>query len=387
MIFKFEVLRARRFNRKRFCEMRQTHAEMIDEVTRELKEPFTRKQIIEAILKRYSQTRPINVDSLGVDISGCCVNLRSRKHLPGLPKLLVAIGRGRYRRFTPKTDGRLVIKTQIAPKKVGPVTKKKCPRIKDRTAKQIATFLIRKYQEKSENFVEDFKLKGFTSESLTSDKSNLFKFMVLVAYDRYPFVPYEIVWERDDPESAYAVLQRKGLLDIDTINRMSGEDLDKTLKNCIIKKGLHLHNSNPKDEKRGTRFSRVLKEIASNEEIVMNLLTNVKNTQDTITLHRVIDGIYGFGPTITSKFIMYTIRDMEIGNVPVSDLEPVAKHLLEEQHNKKWVKRLEDPLQGGREGLLQEIEQEMKEDPMAIDYFFTLDRNFCSKDKCDVCEL
>lgn len=367
--------------------MKLTHAEMIDEVTKELKDPFTRKQIIEAIVKRYSQIRPINKDSLGVDISGCCVNLRSRRHLPGLPKLLVAIRRGEYRRFNPKRDIRLVAKTESLPKEVGRVARKKCPKIKDRTAKQIASFLTRKYQEKSENFVEDFELKGFTSESLTTARSNLFKFMVLVAYDRYPFVPYEIIWEKDDPESAYAVLQRKGLFDIDQVTRMSGEDLDKTLKNCIIKKGLHLHNSNPTNEKRGTRFSRVIKEIVSNIDIVMNLLRNAKNAQDIITLHRVIDGIYGFGPTITSKFIMYTVRDMKVGNVHVSELEPVAKYLLEEQHNKKWVKRLKDPLQGGREGLLQDIQEEMKEDSMAIDYFFTLDRDFCSKGKCDACEF
>lgn len=362
---------------------------MIDEVTKELEEPFTRKQIIDTIVKRFSQKRPINRNSVGVDITGCCINLKSRKHLPGLPKLLVAIGRGRYRRFNPKTDRRLVTKMRISPSEVGRASGvgKRCPKIKKRTAKQIASFLIRKYQEKAESFVKDFKSKGFISESLITDRSNLFKFMVLVAYDRYPFVPYEIVWEKDDPQSAYAVLQGKGLFDVDQIGAMSGEDLNKTLKNCIIKKGLHLHNSNPRDENRGTKFSRVMKEIASNVDIVINLLRNVKNAQDIITLHRVIDDIYGFGPTITSKFIMYTIRDMKVGNVPVSELEPVAKYLLEEQHNKKWVKRLKDPLQGGRKGLLQEIQEETKEDPMAIDYFFTLDRDFCSKGKCDACEL
>lgn len=367
--------------------MKPTHAEMIDEVTKELKEPFTRKQIIEAIVKRYSQIRPISKDSLSVDISGCCVNLKSRRQLPDLPQLLVAISRGKYRRFNPKTDGGLIGKTGVSPKKVGRATGKKCPKIQEMTAKQIASFLIRKYQEKSENFVKDFKSKGFTPESLTTDKNNMFKFMVLVAYDRFPFVPYEIVWDEDDPLSAYTVLQEKGLFDIDRVSEMSEKDLDKTLKKCIIRKGLHLHNSNPKDERRGTKFSRVIEEIASNVDIVMNLLRNAKNAQDIITLHRVIDGIYGFGPTIASKFIMYTIRDMKVGNVPVSELQPVAKYLLEEQHNKKWVKRLEDPLQGGREGLLQEVQEEMKEDPMAIDYFFTLDRNFCSKGRCDACEL
>ena len=88
--------------------MEPTHAEMIDAVTRELKEPFTRKQIIDEVIKKFSTKRPINIDSLGTDIAGCCVNLRSHKHLPDLPYLLVAIDRGVYRRFNPKTNTKLL---------------------------------------------------------------------------------------------------------------------------------------------------------------------------------------------------------------------------------------------------------------------------------------
>lgn len=89
--------------------MKPTHREMIDTVTRSLNEPFTTKQITDTIVDRYSKIRPINIDSLKTDITGCCVNLKSHKHLPDLPNLLVSIGRGRYRRFNPSKDNKFII--------------------------------------------------------------------------------------------------------------------------------------------------------------------------------------------------------------------------------------------------------------------------------------
>lgn len=83
------------------------HGEMIDEISKELPQPFTRKQLIDAIVERYGHIRPINIQSLGTDIAGCCVNLRSHSSLPGLPLILVSLGRGKYRRYNPSTDKRL----------------------------------------------------------------------------------------------------------------------------------------------------------------------------------------------------------------------------------------------------------------------------------------
>lgn len=86
---------------------------MIADVIDELLEPFTTKQIVDAVVKEYSAIRPINEDSLSVDIAGCCVNLRSRHHLPGLPALLVSVSRGLYRRYDPEKDRDLVFQPQV----------------------------------------------------------------------------------------------------------------------------------------------------------------------------------------------------------------------------------------------------------------------------------
>ena len=81
-----------------------THAEMIAEAIKELREPFTTRQIINIVLQKFSVIRPINPDSLGTDIAGCCANLKSHYSLPDLPILLVSVGRGLYRRYDPKKD-------------------------------------------------------------------------------------------------------------------------------------------------------------------------------------------------------------------------------------------------------------------------------------------
>jgi len=263
----------------------------------------------------------------------------------------------------------------------------KCPKLKNLNADQIAHFLMRKYDEKSKGGVLDLQKKGFNAESLTNDKNNLFRFLILIAYDRQPFVPYEIVWEKDDPKSAFSVLDRNDVFDLEKIERISEDDLGSILKRCIIRKNLHLHNTNPKNERRGTKFVRTIKDIAQRIDEIRNLLRNVKSGLDAVRLHQKLCEIHGIKSTISAKFIMYTVRGMKIGNIKLSELDLIAKDLLGEWHNRKWVKRLEDPFLGGRKGLLKEIMSKLKEDPIAIDYLFTLDRDYCSKRKCDECEL
>jgi len=80
---------------------------MIDSISKTLSQPFTKKQLINAIKEKYGKMRRINVDSLGTDIAGCCVNLKSHRSLPDLPLILVSLGRGTYRRYNPKTDKQL----------------------------------------------------------------------------------------------------------------------------------------------------------------------------------------------------------------------------------------------------------------------------------------
>lgn len=84
-----------------------TQGEMIDEISRKLPQPFTRKQLIDTIVKKHGKIRPKNREPLETDIAGCCVNLDSHRSLPDLPLILVSIGRGRCRRYNPRADREL----------------------------------------------------------------------------------------------------------------------------------------------------------------------------------------------------------------------------------------------------------------------------------------
>lgn len=266
---------------------------------------------------------------------------------------------------------------------------RKCPRIKERTPEQIAKFLIIKYrEEKLKEIVEEFENWGFTKETLVKDKRTLFKFLILTAYDRQPFdrPDYYTVWDKRDSDSVHNVLERNGLFNLEKIRKLSLNEIDSLLRKSTAH-GYHLHNTNPRNEKIGTKFAKTIKQISEIIDEIRNLLLNLKTGSDVLRLHRKLCKIHGIKQTIAAKFIMYVVREMGIGNIHPSKLEPIAFFLLGEAHNQKWAKRLEDPQLGGRKGLLDQVMKNLREDPMAIDYFWQLDREFCSKGRCDECEL
>lgn len=253
-----------------------------------------------------------------------------------------------------------------------------CPKLKNRSAKEIASFLIRKFnEEKVKDVVEEFGKLGFTAESLVISMNNLFKFLVLIGYDRRPFSPYEIVWNKNDPNSVFSILERHGLLNLDKVMALSEDDLDRCLEKYKVK-GLVLSYV---DLGKRIKSAKMIKDIASKIREISACLKSLRSGQDVIKLHRLIDDIYGIGPTIASKFIMYVIRCMKIGRIDPSELAVLAKNLKNEWRNSKWVRRLK------KYGILEEVEKELRKDPFAFDYFWDLDRDYCSKGKCNECEL
>ena len=255
---------------------------------------------------------------------------------------------------------------------------RKCPKLIDRTPEEIASFLTRKFQdEKVKYIVEDFAELGFTKESLLKNKNVLFQFLVLVSFDRRPFSPYEIVWDQNDPKSVVSTLKRKRLLELEEVKNLTEKELDKNLNGLKVK-NLHLSYL---DLAKKIKTSKTMKELANKIDHIHSQLKNLNSGYDVMKLHRMIDDIHGIGSTIAAKFVMYAIRCMGIGNVNLSELEIVARNLESEWRNSKWVKQLIDI------GILEEIYEKLKEDPFAFDYFWDLDRYYCSPGKCKECEL
>lgn len=265
----------------------------------------------------------------------------------------------------------------------------KCSKLRDRSPSQIASFLLRKYNsEKVKAMIEEFELWGFTKENLCRDRENLFRFLVLVAYDRQPFdrPDYYAVWNKSDQKSVCSVLEKAGLFNIDHIRTLSEKEIELLLRQCIAH-GYHLHNSNPANGGIGTNYAKTIKKLSEITDDIIQLLPKLQTGYDVLNLHRKLCTIHGIKNTIASKFIMYTVRELGIGNVPYSQLEPIAFYLFGEWHNKKWAKRLEDPVLGGRPGLAEQLMEHMKSDPIALDYLWQLDRDYCTLGKCQQCDL
>jgi hypothetical protein len=263
-----------------------------------------------------------------------------------------------------------------------------CYKLKSRSAEQIASFLIAKYNsDKVPEMREEFRSWGFTKESLCTDRKTLFRFLVLIAYDRQPFdrPDYNAVWDTTDRDSVRSVLGEAGLLEIDRIATLSEGEIKSSLAKCVAH-GCHLHNTNPFGAV-GTDFSKTIKMVSQITDEVMKTLPKLQTALDIFNLHRRVCTVHGIKETIASKFIMYTVRELGIGNVPHSQLEVIAHYLFGESHNKKWKQRLEDPTFGGRTGLLEQIMEKMKSDPIALDYLWELDRDYCTKENCSQCEL
>jgi hypothetical protein len=254
----------------------------------------------------------------------------------------------------------------------------KCPKFQKRTPDEIASFLIRKFRnEKVKYVVKEFATWGFTKETLLESKDVLFRFLVLVSFDRRPYSPYELVWDINNSASVFSTLKRNGLLELNKVKSLKEEELNEILETLTVK-NLHL---NYLDLGKKIKTAKTMKEISSKIEQMEFQLNNISSAYDVMKLHQTFDDITGIGPTIASKFIMYTIRCMGIGNVNPSQLDLIAQHLRNEWRNSKWVKQLQEM------GILEDVHQKLKEDPFSFDYFWDLDRYYCSQEKCSECEF
>ena len=201
-----------------------------------------------------------------------------------------------------------------------------------------------------------------------------FQFLVLVSFDRIPYSPYELVWDVNDPNSVFSVLKRSGLLELDKVKSLSEDELNDILGTLKVK-NLHLSYL---DLFKKIKTAKTMKDISSKIEQNAFQLNNINSASDVIKLHKMIDDISGIGPTIASKFIMYTIRCMGIGNVNPSQLGVLARHLKNEWRNSKWIRQLKEL------GIWEDVYQKLKEDPFSLDYFWNLDRYYCPK-RCNEC--
>lgn len=257
-----------------------------------------------------------------------------------------------------------------------------CPKISQKSPAGIARALIKGYnEEKIPHDLRNFNHLGFNAKSLVSAEDILLRFLCLVLFDRWPFRPWEIVWD-EEGGSVNSLLRNQGLFHAGEIRRASLDEIESKLRKCVLKGGLWLHTNGGK-----TRFARTLKELSLHVGGVASSMRSASSESDIMLLHQDVMSIHGFGALISARCIAYAMRELGAGRTSPAKFEPIASYLREEWRASDWGERLELPLLGGRPHLFDETIDHLSDDPLAFDYLYLLGADYCQDGNCEHCSL
>jgi len=257
-----------------------------------------------------------------------------------------------------------------------------CPKIGQKSPSSIARALIKGYnEEKIPHDLRNFNHLGFNAKSLVSEEDALLRFFCLVLFDRWPFRPWEIVWD-EEGGSINSLLRNQGLFHTGEIRRACLDEIESKLRKCVLKGGLWLHTNGGK-----TQFARALKELSLHVGAIASSMRSASNESDVMLLHQDIMNIHGFRALISARCIAYAMRELGAGRISPEKFEPIARYLREEWRTSDWGERLELPLLGGRPHLFDEIIDHLSDDPLAFDYLYLLGADYCQDGNCEHCSL
>ena len=257
-----------------------------------------------------------------------------------------------------------------------------CPKISQKSSSSIARAIIKGYnEEKIPHDLRNFNHLGFNAKSLVSEEDTLVRFLSLVLFDKWPFRPWEIVWD-EEGGSINSLLRNQGLFHAGEIRKASLDEIESTLRKCVLKGGLWLHTDGGK-----TRFAMTLKELSIHVGGIASSMRSASKESDIVLLHQSIMNIHGFSALISARCIACTMRELGAGRTSPEMFEPIAHYLREEWRASDWGERLEFPLLGGRPHLFDEIIDHLSDDPLAFDYLSLLGADYCQDGNCEHCSL
>jgi len=257
-----------------------------------------------------------------------------------------------------------------------------CPSISQKSSSSIARAIIKGYnEEKIPHDLRNFNHLGFNARSLVSEEDTLVRFLSLVLFDRWPFRPWEMVWD-EEGGSIHAVLRRQGLFHTGEIRKASLDEIESRLRKCVVKGSLGFHPDGGK-----IRFAMTLKELSLHVGSIASLMKSARTESNLMSLHESIMNIHGFNASISARCIAYAMRELGAGRTAPEMFEPIAHHLKDQWRASDWGQRLEFPLLGGRPHLFDEIMEHLTDDPLAFDYLSLVGADYCQDGHCEHCSL
>ncbi len=325
------------------------------------------RQYLTDILSRYAREQKSSVQPTGTFVEGA----------PGLGVSKMAVyrkvdsGPSRFPRVSlSEFDGQ------------SPLRNFACPKISRKSSSSIARAMIKGYtEEKIPHDLRNFNHLGFNAKSLVAEEDTLVRFLSLVLFDRWPFRPWEMVWD-EEGGSIHSLLRTHGLFHISEIRRAPLDEIESRLRKCVSRGGLALHTNGGK-----TRFARTLKELSLHVGRIASSMKSAGTESDLISLHEDMMHVHGFSASISARCIAYAMRELGAGRTSPEMFGPIAHCLKKQWQASDWGERLESPLLGGRPHLFDEIIDHLCDDPLAFDYLSLVGADYCQDGHCEHCSL
>lgn len=258
----------------------------------------------------------------------------------------------------------------------GPKARRLPPPDLQEKALAIAQRLVQIYtQHKLPRYFETFyKPLGFTKEEMAGDPNKIYSMIVLAAYDRQPFTRVARGWEaiwgtKHEIDSICAMLNEVGLLNMEAVSDLSIDEI----RNRLRQKRFYGYRID--SDGANTDYARTIEDAADvvRHRQLLELMIKADTPEQVEVIFRLLDSIHGIGPTIASKLVMYTLREIGIGQIAPDALYPAVAPILKEYHNTKLVKEVEQAYGAGFVSTIFECLKKLG-DPFAIDALYYIDR-------------
>ncbi|MCX7597226.1 MAG: hypothetical protein N2235_26455, partial [Fischerella sp.] len=106
---------------------------------------------------------------------------------------------------------------------------------------------------------------------------------------------------------------------------------------------------------------------------LLNLMIKASTPEDVSTIFNILDSVHGIGPTIASKLVMYTLREIGVGQIPYKNLYPAVIPIIKEYHNSELGKELKQKYGANAITIIFESLKKLG-DPFAIDALYYIHR-------------
>ena len=325
------------------------------------------RQYLSHILSRYAQEQESSVQPTGTFVEG----------VPGSGTAKMAV----YRKIRSGAS-RLPRASLSEFDGQSPLRNFACPKISQKSSSSIARAIIKGYnEEKIPHDLRNFNHLGFNAKSLIAEEDTLVRFLSLVLFDRWPFRPWEMIWD-EEGGSIHSLLRTHGLFHVSEIRKAPLDEIESRLRRCISNGGLALHTDGGR-----TRFARTLKELSLHVGRIASSMKSAGTESHLISLHEDMMNVHGFRASISARCIAYAMRELGAGRTSPEMFGPIAHHLKNHWRASDWGQRLEFPLLGGRPHLFDEIMDHLCDDPLAFDYLSLVGADYCQDGHCEHCSL